>query len=392
MNILMLGAGAGQLDYIKHLKKSGHRLTVVDVNPQAAGFNYADKKIISSMHDGELLWRTLQEQCYTAEFQQVLSPIGGVGACTAADIARRLKLPALPHAMTAIMQHKGRLREVLNSIQPCPLPYAVLVENQNPYNELDRIGYPVVIKPAVGGHGGRGVSIVADKGQVAAALRLARAHGGNKEVLIERYVHGAQFDVNMIYQNGRFPFLSVGETIRDMQNTGLPVGETMGRGCPMFIEQVVKALFSQLCESFQLQHAVLHSNILLDREGGLYIIDIKNCLDDALKLAPLAYDYDLLANCVHAFLSQPVQTAPPPRQAAAIHYFLHPAPLAKHATVNTPPSEQIVQIHVDQPMLGKYHHNGVFKYLWAYVLVTADEQQHARTFSETVMQGVQFRY
>jgi acetyl-CoA/propionyl-CoA carboxylase biotin carboxyl carrier protein len=59
----------------------------------------------------------------------------------------------------------------------------------------ERLGYPVVVKPAAGG-GGKGIVVVHRRAELPGVLtgsrRIARAAFGNDELLIERYVSGAR--------------------------------------------------------------------------------------------------------------------------------------------------------------------------------------------------------
>ncbi len=98
-----------------------------------------------------------------------------------------------PEAMR-VMAHKARAKEVVADAGVPVLPSAVVVDGGPPDSLRvagERVGYPLLVKASAGG-GGRGMRLVHEPGELAAAVasaqREAAAAFGSDDVFLERYL------------------------------------------------------------------------------------------------------------------------------------------------------------------------------------------------------------
>jgi D-alanine-D-alanine ligase len=101
---------------------------------------------------------------------------------------------------SAIAMNKVMTKRVIESAGVPTPPFLVLTKNNlSIENEIrnvaDKIGYPVVVKPACEGST-IGISIVKNNSEIAAAIELAFSY--DKEVVVEKFIEGTEITVGIL--------------------------------------------------------------------------------------------------------------------------------------------------------------------------------------------------
>jgi biotin carboxylase len=186
--------------------------------------------------------------------------------CVAARVARALRLPANPPEAVDAARSKVRMREVSAELG-LPTPRAQRVRSLDElYAAAAEVGFPAVVKPEFGASA-MGCVRVDDLESLPGVYRLVRdvvnpeADGifrAGNDLLLEQYLDGVEFDVDLVMQDGACAFSSVSQNWPtaepSLQETGLHCPPTHGR-------RPVRRLI-ELCvrtaQAFGLGRGVLH--------------------------------------------------------------------------------------------------------------------------------------
>ncbi len=195
--LLVLGAGAAQLGLLEAAHKRGDlEVIAVDRDPGAVGFAFADKRAVVSTEDEAAVERLARSERVAG----IVSPGADWPVGVAARIAERMGLPHPIDAQTAsLATTKLRQRERFA---------AAGVEQPRMYGPGETPSIPCVVK-APDRQGQRGLTLVREAGELAAAVEAAVAESRSGAYLAEELVDGPEVTVNAFSFDGEFVPLTV---------------------------------------------------------------------------------------------------------------------------------------------------------------------------------------
>jgi biotin carboxylase len=203
--LLVLGAGPAQLGLLEAARERGLWVAVVDRDPAAPGFRFADRRCILSTEDEPAIERLAG----ALGIDGLISPGTDWPVGVAARIAERLGLvhpitPATAVAATNKLRQRERLADA-----GIPQPRSWVVGSDDP---LPPVTGPVVVK-APDRQGQKGLTLVSDRAQLPGALQTARSAARNGIALVEELVDGPEVTVVGFSIGGVFTALAVTDRI-----------------------------------------------------------------------------------------------------------------------------------------------------------------------------------
>lgn len=203
--LLVLGAGPAQLGLLEAARERGLWLAVVDRDPRAPGFRFADRRCILSTEDEPAIERLVG----ALRIDGIIAPGTDWPVGVAARIAERAGLPHPISPQTAVLAtNKLRQRERLAEAGvPQPRSWVVGGDEAPPAVEG-----PVVVK-APDRQGQKGLTLVESPADLAEALELARAEARSGVALVEELVEGPEVTVVGFSAGGVFTALAVTDRI-----------------------------------------------------------------------------------------------------------------------------------------------------------------------------------
>lgn len=199
-SILILGGGALGLHQIHAARQAGFYTIVTDQNPDAPGLKEADLGVPISATDIPALVSFVRAHTKT----QISAVYCGndFGLVAVEHIKYALGLPHNSVEAALRCTDKKLMKECfLRDGIPAPQgfyassPEAVVAK-------IDRITLPAIVKPT-DSSGSRGITVVSDERELAAAVQEAFAHS-SAGVLVEEYLVGTHHDVNGFFFNNLF--------------------------------------------------------------------------------------------------------------------------------------------------------------------------------------------
>ena len=260
--ILIIGASILQLPAILKAKEMGLCVGVVDYNPNAIGVPYADEYFNVSTIDVEGV--TIVAQKFHPDGIMTLATDMPVRSIAAAGAACGLPCVSAETALKATDK-----AEMIKAFEAHGVehPWYYIVGNKAEYAKaFNKISFPCILKPT-DNSGSRGVVLVHDCAELDSAYRYAQNESRNGAVIIEEYLEGPEFSVEIMVIDGE-PYVL---QITDKLTTGAPHFVEMGHSQPsmqnMETQEKIRNLAVRAVKAIGIQTGPAHVEIILTREG-----------------------------------------------------------------------------------------------------------------------------
>jgi biotin carboxylase len=375
--LLVLGAGPAQLGLLEAARARGLWIAVVDRDPSAPGFHFADRRCILSTEDEPAIERLVG----ALEIDGIISPGTDWPVGVAARLAERAGLPHPISPQTAVLAtNKLRQRERLAEAGvPQPRSWVVGSDDEPP-----AVDGPVVVK-APDRQGQKGLTLVVEPEALVPAIETARSAARSGVALVEELVDGPEVTVVGFSIDGAFTALTVTDRITaELPAFGVALAHVwpshVGGQSPEVAEAAVAAL--------GIENGPSYTQLRIGPEGP-QVIEVAARLggghDAELVQAVLGIDLNGLALDV-ALGHELVLTHHEPRVGAAVTRFLV-APPGQLQRVEVPAGTE-ARIYrepgyVFTPLRRGNDRAGA-------VLVTADTREEALAQAEAAANRVRF--
>ena len=197
--LLVLGAGPAQLGLLRAARERGVFVIACDRDPDAMGFQFADRRAIVSAEDEAAVGMLAKAE----RVDGLIAPGIDWPVAIAARVAARLGLPhpITPDAAVRSVS-KLRQRECLGE-HGVPQPEWRVTRGETAGAPL-----PCVVKPA-DRQGQRGLTLVRERDELGEAVALAVSESRSGVALIEELIEGPEVTVNAFSLDGEFYPLTV---------------------------------------------------------------------------------------------------------------------------------------------------------------------------------------
>ncbi len=187
-NLLVIGAGPGQMHVIKAAKKLGYHVTVVSVPGDYPGFKIADEIFYEDIFNTDSIIAYAKEH----GIQGVVSDQSDMAAPLVGKVAEALGLPTWGSKTAVKFTDKVRMRDVFEELG-LPVPaYFHATTLEEAQKSIAEIGYPVVIKPT-DAFASRGVFKVYNETELIDYFPRSLDASRSKNIIVEQFLQGDQY-------------------------------------------------------------------------------------------------------------------------------------------------------------------------------------------------------
>lgn len=266
-NLAIIGASYLQLPLIEKAKALGYTTHVFawkanDVGEIAADHFYP----ISIVEKDQIL-----EVCHSIKICGICSIASDLAVITVNYVADKLGLPGNTVDSTLACTNKFYMRQAFYK-QGDPCPKSILVNGETDLSAID-LNFPAIVKPT-DRSGSRGICKVNSIDEVRPAVEAAMKEGFEKNALIEEFAEGQEYSVEYISFKGTHYFLALTEK----HTTGAPHFIETGHLEPAPVSPLtlfkVKQIISHALTSLGITDGASHSEIKIDNNGNIKIIEI----------------------------------------------------------------------------------------------------------------------
>ncbi len=235
---------------------------------------------------------------------------------TFAEICRACSIRFIGPSPDAIrlLGDKVRARELARASRVPLLPGSAgaLKDEADARASAEAIGYPVLLKAALGG-GGRGMRIVRDGESLAAAVQTcqkeAAAAFGSSEIYIEKYVEGARHVEVQVLGDGQGRLIHLGERECSIQRRHQKLlEESPSPAVTPEIRQALTAAALRLCRAAGYESAGT-VEFILDGEGRFYFLEVNTRIQVEHPVTEMVTGIDLIREQIRIAAGEPLSLA-----------------------------------------------------------------------------------
>lgn len=225
--LLVLAAGILQVPVIKKAKEMGMYVIAADGNPHVVGLQYADKAIVANItSENEMLGIARQEQ-----IDGVIHPCSEVSMNVMGRINDELGLSGITREQAVLATNKHQMRKAFEKAKaPSPKSYCFENAGEAWTCYCDEFMGDGILKPSRNS-GSRGVNIIHKNitaGKFEELFERSMSESRDKSVMLEQFVSGPEFSVEIIVWDGQVNVL----TVTDKKTTGSPYFVELGHNQP----------------------------------------------------------------------------------------------------------------------------------------------------------------
>ena len=321
--IMVLAAGLLQIDVIEKAKSMGYYVLAVDGNPKAPGFNVADKAICADIVNEETMLKIARDE----HVDGVIHPCSEVSMAVMGRINDELGLSGISREQAICATNKHLMRKAFEKGN-APSPKSILAQDAEDawsrlQNEFDT---DAILKPSRNS-GSRGIAKVSrnmDKGDFIRAYDEALSESRDHSVLIEQFIEGPEFSIEMIVWRGDIHVL----TVTDKKTTGAPHFVELGHNQPSCFSatdvETLKAAAVAGVRALGVNNCACHAEAKL-MNGKAYLMEVGARLGGdfiSTELTHLSTGIDMVAAAIDVALGvEPDLSAKEEPKGVCIRYF-----------------------------------------------------------------------
>ena len=330
--LLVLAAGLLQLPVIKKAQEKGYYVIAADDDPDAPGMALADKAIVpGGLMDEEKMVAIAREE----HIDGVIHPCSEVAMNVMGRINDELGLNGVSKEIAQRATNKHLMREAFERYGAPSPKSRCFTDMEAAWNcfSTDFHG-DAILKPSRNS-GSRGVSKISsqtDKAQFAKLFERAMEESRDKSVMLEDFIEGPEFSVEIIVWGKHVNVLQV----TDKKTTEAPYFVELGHNQPsLFSADVVEAVKRAAVmgvQALEVNNCACHAEVKV-QDGLAYIMEIGARLGGdfiSTELTYLSTGIDMVSAAIDVALGVEPNLMPvAEKQGVAIRYFVPAAGVVK---------------------------------------------------------------
>lgn len=321
--LLVLAAGILQVPVIKRAHKMGYYVIAADGNPEAVGLKYADKAVCANItNEEEMLTIAKREQ-----IDGVIHPCSEVSMNVMGRIHDELNLSGVSRKQAVVATNKHLMREAFKKCD-APSPISVLAKSaEDAWKQFQSFDGDGILKPSRNS-GSRGIAKVEkgkeNKESFYKKYEVALEESRDNSVLIEQFIEGPEFSVEIIVWEGKVNVLAV----TDKKTTEAPhfveLGHTQPSCYPEETVAIIKDAAIRGVKALGVDKCACHAEIKV-MNGMAYLMEIGARMGGdfiSTVLTRLSTGIDMVAAAIDCALNiEPDLNPKTDPQSVCIRYF-----------------------------------------------------------------------
>lgn len=322
--LLVLAAGLLQIPVIKKAREMGYYVIAVDDDPNAPGMSLADKAIVPGglMNEEKMVAMAKEEQ-----IDGVIHPCSEVAMNVMGRINDELGLCGISKEIAIKATNKHLMREAFEKYG-APSPKSKCFSNVEVAWGSYCTEFPdnAILKPSRNS-GSRGIAKISrgiDEAEFAKLFERAKEESRDKSVMLEQFIEGPEFSVEVIVWDKKVNVLQV----TDKKTTEAPYFVELGHNQPsLFPEHIVEAVKRAAImgvRALEVNNCACHAEVKV-QDNQAYIMEIGARLGGdfiSTELTHLSTGIDMVAAAIDVALGvEPNLNTVEDKHGVAIRYF-----------------------------------------------------------------------
>ena len=265
--LVIIGANNFQLPLIIKAKELGYETHVFAWEEGSLGKEFADFFYpVSIVAKEEIL-----EISKKIKPDGVLSIASDLASITVNYLAYHLGLVGNSLKCTEITTDKYLMRKALSE-KDLPCPRFFLIDKNNT-TDIPQFNYPIIVKPT-DRSGSRGVTKLLNESELPTAIYRALDESFSKRGIIETFIEGREFSVEMISWKGEHEFLQITEK----ETFGPPWFVEKAQHQPANLSDSTKTTLIEIIKNslsaLNVDYGASHSEVIITKDKEIFITEI----------------------------------------------------------------------------------------------------------------------
>ena len=270
--LLVLAAGILQAPIIKHAREMGYFVIAADGNPNAVGLQFANKQICANITDEDEMLVIAKRE----DIDGVIHPCSEVSMNVMGRINDELNLSGVSRKQAVVATNKHLMREAFKK-GDAPSPLSILAKSAEDAWEYfcNDFHTNAILKPSRNS-GSRGIAKVGCGISKEGFINLydkALQESRDNSVLIEQFIEGPEFSVEIIVWEGQVNVL----TVTDKKTTEAPHFVELGHNQPSCFPEETVALVKDAAirgvKALGVDKCACHAEVKV-QNGKAYLMEI----------------------------------------------------------------------------------------------------------------------
>lgn len=262
------------------------------------------------------------QKCKEIGIDGICSIASDLATVTVNFVANAMHLVGNTEQCVLLSTNKSKMRQAFAS-NGDPSPKSITVECIEDLKYV-KLHYPVIVKPA-DRSGSRGITKLLSGDGLEAAIDYAKQQGFIKNALVEEYVEGREYSVECISRNKEHYFLTTTLKYTTNEPHFIETAHLEPSLLSEAMQKKVQRVVFHALDSLQIQNGASHSELKIDAEGNIKLIEIGarmggDCIGSHLVRLSTGIDY-IKAVIQIAMGEEPELVFADKVQAAAVRYI-----------------------------------------------------------------------
>lgn len=202
--LLVIGGTTTECDIVRYAQARGIYVIVADYDKECPAMKIANKFAMVSARDVE----ALVDLCKQEKVDGVITGFVDILLKPYMEVCKRLNLPCyITEKMLSMSTNKVDFKNTCSKYD-VPVPKTYLMGDTIDQDTLDKITYPVFVKP-LDGSGSRGAGVCQNEQELNERFAEAVDYSASGKAIIEDYITGREFLLDYIAVAGEFRLLSI---------------------------------------------------------------------------------------------------------------------------------------------------------------------------------------
>lgn len=321
-SLMVLGAGINQLPMINAATEYGLEVLAVDPDVSAPGLASATESYSFDLADLSMGLKVARSH----NINGVVTLAADFPMPMLAIICKTMGLAGPSLNAVKKSTDKAEMRRAFSSHGVCSLQFIEIENAIQAINAMRAFGFPTIFKPTLSS-GGRGICRVATDAsneEIIAAFSEASSYSSNGHVIIERFVQGPEYSVEMITSRGQTSVVAITEKT----TTGAPYYVEIAHRQPAVLSDSERNDITEVAigavKACGIDNAPGHAEIRLTDEGAV-IMEVAARLGGGFissHLTPTSTGVDLLRATIDVSLGREPDLKIQRTDGAAIAFIL----------------------------------------------------------------------
>lgn len=311
--LAVLGTTSYQAELMKKAKSLG-----IEVHAFAWAADDVGEKIADFFHPISIVEKDdILAKCQELQVDGICSVACDIAMPTVSYVAEHMGLVHNSIHSTEISTHKGMMRTAFREKKD-PSPVSITVNEKNALSKEEMV-FPLIVKPT-DRSGSRGITKVYSKEELCSAIEIAISESYDNKAVVEEYVEGQEYSVEYISWKGKHSFLALTKKYTTGSPHYIETGHRQSAGVDDDILEKVKSVVSHALDSLEIEYGASHSEIKIDGNGNIKIIEIGGRMGGdhiGTKLVEMSTGIDFLKAVIDVALGYEPDITPKHRTMAA---------------------------------------------------------------------------